>query len=330
MADVLVFVENHEGTLVSSSLGVVVKARELASELGGDVVAVIAGGSVRDQAASLAAYGAGRVLVAEGDRFAHPVAGPVVDVIEAAVKQVSPRVLLASASVLGAEAAGALAARLDVGVNADGIDIAVRDGELVFRRPALGDSVHVECTWSGGDDGFAGIALFRANTFPATPVNGSQANVEALQVADAAGAGAVEFLGVEQAQTGGVDITQADVLVGAGRGLGSPDNFHIVESLAQAIGGAVATTRAVVDAGWYDYSTQVGQTGKTVSPKLYLAVGISGAIQHKIGMQSADTIVAINKDPNAPIFEYAHFGVVGDLFQIVPKLEEEIRKRRGT
>jgi len=138
-----------------------------------------------------------------------------------------------------------------------------------------------------------------------------------------------EFRGVETAATGGVDITQADVLVGGGRGLGGPENFNLVEGLAKVLGGEVATTRAVVDAGWYGYATQVGQTGKTVSPKLYIAVGISGAIQHKVGMQNSGTIIAINKDPNAPIFDYADFGVVGDLFTVLPKLEEKLKERKG-
>jgi electron transfer flavoprotein alpha subunit len=135
--------------------------------------------------------------------------------------------------------------------------------------------------------------------------------------------------GREEAAGGGVDITQADVLVGFGRGLGGPDNIPVAQELARALGGEVAATRAVVDAGWCDYSLQVGQTGKTVSPKLYLALGISGAIQHKVGMATSGLIVAINKDPNAPIFEYADLGVVGDVLQVAPKLTELVRARRG-
>ncbi len=136
---------------------------------------------------------------------------------------------------------------------------------------------------------------------------------------------------IEQAhaESEGPNLEEADVIVAGGRGLGGPENFTLVEELAKALGGAVGATRAVVDAGWYPYSTQIGQTGKTVAPKLYVACGISGAIQHKVGMQSSGTIVAINKDPNAPIFEFADFGVVGDVHQVVPKLTELVRERRG-
>ena len=138
-----------------------------------------------------------------------------------------------------------------------------------------------------------------------------------------------KIVGHEQAEESGVDISEADILVGGGRGLGKPENFGLVEDLAKALGGAVAATRAVVDAGWYPYATQVGQTGKSVSPKCYIAVGISGAIQHKVGMQSSQVIIAINKDPNAPIFDFADFGVVGDLHAVVPQLTEEVRRRKA-
>jgi electron transfer flavoprotein alpha subunit len=169
--------------------------------------------------------------------------------------------------------------------------------------------------------------LFRAGSF--TPLEPAAPGAsEALDVPDT-GRRAQQFGGIEQAAGGGVDITKSDVLVGAGRGLGGPEHFGLVEDLARTLGGEVATTRAVVDAGWYEHSTQVGQTGKTVAPKLYIAVGISGAIQHKIGMQSSGTIIAINKDPHAPIFDFADFGVVGDLFTIVPQLKDKLAARKG-
>jgi electron transfer flavoprotein alpha subunit len=325
---VLVFVEHHGGTLAPGSLGVLGKARELASVLGTDTAAVIAGSGIGGAASSLATYGVGKVYAADDARFEHPTAGPLVDVLAAAIPAAGASVLVASASVLAAEVCGALAARLGVGINTDGVDLVARDGKPVFVRPALDDSTYVDCGWTGDANGFVGVGLMRAGSFTPATSNGASADVVALDVADS-GRRVQEYGGSEQAKATGVDITQADVLVGGGRGLGGPENFHLVEELAKALGGEVATTRAVVDAGWYDYATQVGQTGKTVQPKLYIAVGISGAIQHKVGMQNAGTIVAINKDPNAPIFEFADFGVVGDLFQVLPKLEEKLKERKG-
>jgi electron transfer flavoprotein alpha subunit len=328
MSNILVWVEQHDGQVSSSALGVACKAVELARELGGEAVALVAGNNADAVASNLGQYGLSKVLVASGDRFAQPIAEPYVDALDAAIGSVDPVVVLAGASVLAAEVAGGLAARRGVGINTDAVAAKVADGTVVVQRPALDDSVYVECGWSGASGTLNGIVLFRAGAFAPQGANGNSASIEQLDVS-ASSRPASNHLGHQDVETGGVDITQADVLVGAGRGLGSPDNFGLVESLAKSMGGEVATTRAVVDAGWYDYSTQVGQTGKTVTPKLYVAVGISGAIQHKVGMQNSGTVVAINKDPNAPIFEFADFGVVGDLFQIVPKLEAAVKEKKG-
>jgi electron transfer flavoprotein alpha subunit len=173
------------------------------------------------------------------------------------------------------------------------------------------------------------VILTRANTFAPGEANGGSATVEKVDVQVQDWSQAAKLVGHEEAERGAVDITQADVLVAGGRGLGGPESFALCERLAKAFGGEVAATRAVVDAGWYPYAAQVGQTGKTVAPKLYIACGISGAIQHKVGMVGAETIVAINKDPNAPIFEYADLGVVGDVHQVVPKLAELVEGRKG-
>jgi electron transfer flavoprotein alpha subunit len=225
--------------------------------------------------------------------------------------------VLFAASVLSADVAAGLAARLDAGLNWDLVDLVSEDGRLVGKRPALGDTVVADVGWTAEPR----IALFRSGTFEPKETGG-EADVRAFD----------PQLEVEQAheESTGPSIEDADVIVAGGRGLGGPEKFALVEELAEALGGAVAATRAVVDSGWYPYSAQVGQTGKTVAPKLYVACGISGAIQHKVGMQSASTIVAINKDPNAPIFDYADLGVVGDLNEIVPKLTELVRARRGT
>jgi electron transfer flavoprotein alpha subunit len=233
--------------------------------------------------------------------------------------------VLFAASVLSADVAAGLAARLDAGLNWDLVDLERRDGQLVGKRPALGDSVYVDVGWTGEPR----LALFRSGTFDPAETGGS-AEVEDVSVELEEHSRGATMVEQAHAESEGPDLAEADVIVAGGRGLGGPENFTLVEELAKALGGAVGATRAVVDAGWYPYSTQIGQTGKSVSPKLYVACGISGAIQHKVGMQSSGTIVAINKDPNAPIFDFCDLGVVGDVHQVVPKLTELVRERRGS
>jgi electron transfer flavoprotein alpha subunit len=199
-----------------------------------------------------------------------------------------------------------------------------RDGELVGTRPALGDTVVAEVGWRTTPR----LALFRAGAFDPAE-SGGEAAVEEFSAELQEFSTRARMIEQAHEETSGAAIEDADVIVAGGRGLGSPEGFRLAEELAQALGGAVGATRAVVDAGWYPYSAQVGQTGKSVAPKLYVALGISGAIQHKVGMQGSGTIVAINKDPNAPIFDFADFGVVGDLHAIVPKLTELVKARRS-
>jgi electron transfer flavoprotein alpha subunit len=315
----LVFLEHHEGKLQKDALGVLGKAASL-----GEAEAVLLGSDVAGLAADAGRFGAQRVHVMNDVLLDKPLPQPRVDALETLVGDGGFDALLFAASVLSADVAAGLAARLDAGLNYDLTDLSVEDGELVGKRPALGDSVYVDVGWSSEPR----LALVRSGTFEPQESGGS-AEVEAFEsrLQDFSLAATM----VEQAheESEGPSIEDADVIVAGGRGLGGPEGFAAVEELAKALGGAVAATRAVVDAGWYPYSAQVGQTGKTVSPKLYVAVGISGAIQHKVGMQSSALIVAINKDPNAPIFEYADLGVVGDLNEILPKLTELVRARRA-
>jgi electron transfer flavoprotein alpha subunit len=248
-----------------------------------------------------------------------------VDALAAAIEKSGADTVLFPASVLSADVAAGLAARLDAGLNWDLTDLELRDGELVGKRPALGDTVLVDVGWTSSPR----LALVRSGAFDAVESGGAAAEVEALEVSFSDFSTLATLVEQTQEESSGPSIEDADIIVAGGRGLGAPDAFSLLEELAAALGGAVAATRAVVDAGWYPYSTQVGQTGKTVSPKLYIACGISGAIQHKVGMQGAGTIVAVNKDPNAPIFDFCDLGVVGDLHQIVPKLTELVRAHRG-
>jgi electron transfer flavoprotein alpha subunit len=316
----LVFLEHHEGELQKDSLGVLGKA----VQLGGDVSALIAGSGVEGLAPRAAGFGAGHVYVADDPALEAPLPQPRVDVLATLVQEQRFDTVLFAATVLTADVAAGLAARLDAGLNWDLVDLREENGKLVGKRPALDDTVYVEVGWKSEPR----LALIRTGTFE--PVeSGGEAEVEQVEVQLEDFSTRAKMIEQAHEESEGPSIEDADVIVAGGRGLGGPENFALVEELAKALGGAVAATRAVVDAGWYPYSTQVGQTGKTVAPRLYIAVGISGAIQHKVGMQGSNVIVAINKDPNAPIFEYADLGVVGDLHEIVPKLTELVRQRRA-
>ena len=316
----LVFLEHHDGELQKDSLGVLGKA----VQLGGDVAALIAGSGVEALAAQAGKFGAKNVYVADDPALDAPLPQPRVDVLAELVRSEGFDTVLFAATVLTADVAAGLAARLAAGLNWDLVDLTEEDGKLVGKRPALDDTVYVDVGWKGEPR----LALFRTGTFD--PVEApTEPEVERVEVKLEDFSTRATMVEQAHEESEGPSIEDADVIVAGGRGLGGPENFALVEELAKALGGAVAATRAVVDAGWYPYSTQVGQTGKTVAPRLYIAVGISGAIQHKVGMQGSNVIVAINKDPNAPIFEYADLGVVGDLHEIVPKLTELVLQRRA-
>jgi electron transfer flavoprotein alpha subunit len=311
MAKTLVFLEHHDGQIQKGALGVLSKAASL-----GDAHGVVIGSGVRGVAEGVATT----VWVADDERLAAPLSQPRVDVIAKLVRDEGYDTVLFAQSVLAADVSAGLAARLDAGLNWGLVDF---DGQT-GKAPQLQDTVVVEVGWSSP----VRIGIFRAGALDATELAGAnEVKDAAVELEDFSTQ--AEMLEQAHAEQQGPSIEDADVIVAGGRGLGDPEKFALAEELAKALGGAVAATRAVVDAGWYPYSAQVGQTGKTVSPKLYVALGISGAIQHKVGMQGSNVIVAINKDPNAPIFEFSDLGVVGDLHQIVPKLSELVRARRG-
>jgi electron transfer flavoprotein alpha subunit len=318
----LVFLEHHGNELLKSALGVLSKAASLGDA---DVSGVVIGSDVRALADEAGKFGASRVYVADDPQLDAPLPQPRVDVLARLVRDKNVETVLFANSVLAADVAAGLAARLDAGLNWDLVDVERRDGELIAKRPALQDSVYVEVGWTSQPR----LALFRTGSFDPAASGGS-AEVEDVDVELEDFSRGARMIEQAHEENSGPSIEDADVVVAGGRGLGGPENFTLVEELAKALGGAVGATRAVVDAGWYPYAAQVGQTGKTVSPKLYIACGISGAIQHKVGMQSAGVIVAINKDPNAPIFEFADLGVVGDVHQVVPKLTELVKQRRGS
>jgi electron transfer flavoprotein alpha subunit len=316
----LVFLEHHGDELLKPSLGVLSKA----ASLDDDVVGVLIGSNVRALAEGAGRFGAARVYVADDSRLEAPLPQPRVDVVAQLLRDTDIDTVLFANSVLAADVAAGLAARLGAGLNWDLVDLVLQNGKLVGKRPALQDSVYVDVGWTSEPR----LALFRSGSFDPNETGGT-AEVEDVQVSLEDFSTAARMVDQAHEESSGPSIEDADVIVAGGRGLGGPENFTLVEELAKALGGAVGATRAVVDAGWYPYSTQVGQTGKTVSPKLYIACGISGAIQHKVGMQGSGVIVAINKDPNAPIFEFSDLGVVGDVHEVVPKLTELVKARKG-
>jgi electron transfer flavoprotein alpha subunit len=317
---ILVFLEHRGGELLKSSLGVLSKA----AGLGDDVAGVVIGSNVRGLAEQAGKFGAASVYVADDPGLEAPLPQPRVDVLARLVGDTGIDTVLFANSVLAADVAAGLAARLDAGLNWDLVDVTPEDGKLIGKRPALQDSVYVDVGWTSAPR----LALFRSGSFDPSETGGP-AEVEDVDVAVEDFSTAARMVDQAHEESEGPSIEDAPVIVAGGRGLGGPENFALVEELAKALGGAVGATRAVVDAGWYPYAAQVGQTGKTVAPKLYIACGISGAIQHKVGMQSSGVIVAINKDANAPIFEFADLGVVGDVHEIVPKLTELVKQRKG-
>jgi electron transfer flavoprotein alpha subunit len=325
MAGILVYVlHDDEGNFNKNSLGAVSEASKLAGELGTQAAALVVG-EVSDEAAqSLGGYGASKVYRAKN--VPEGLAQPIVDAMAKVISDDGFSYALFGGGLLGFEIGAGLTARLGAGVTMEVTAVKVQDGKLVAERPILQDSEIADVAYVGEP----GIIIGRLNAFDAVQGNGAAAEVADVDVELSAWSTKAKMRTRGEQRGADVNIEDADVLVAGGRGLGKAEGFQeLCEPLAQALGGAVAATRAVVDAGWYPYAAQIGQTGKTVAPKLYLAAGISGAIQHKVGMQSSENIMAINKDPNAPIFEFADFGVVGDLHKIVPKLTEAIKAKRG-
>jgi electron transfer flavoprotein alpha subunit len=324
MSNILVYALHYEGAYNKNSLGAVAEASRLAGELGGEAHAVVIGEGIADDfAASLGSYGATKVYKAEGPEG---LAGPVIDTLGKLFDGGDYQYAVFGGGLLGFEIGAGLAARINAGVTMEVTGVNVVDGKLVAERPILGDS---SISTSRYKD--KGIIIARLNAFEVKETGGAAASVESITADLSPQAQQANIVTRGEQRGADVDIEGASILIAGGRGLGKAEGFELCDDLAKAFGGnsAVAATRAVVDAGWYPYAAQIGQTGKTVSPKLYLAAGISGAIQHKVGMQSSENIVAINKDANAPIFEFSDLGIVGDLNKILPKLTDAVKARRG-
>ncbi|MFR9675677.1 electron transfer flavoprotein subunit alpha/FixB family protein [Streptomyces sp. TR02-1] len=320
MAEVLVYVDHVDGAVRKPTLELLTLARRI-----GDPVAVHLGPGAEEAAKTLGEYGATKVLAADAPEFADYLVVPQVDALQAAYESVSPAAVLVPSSADGKEVAARLAVRIGSGIITDAVDLEAGDD-----GPVATQSV------------FAAAYTTKSRITRGTPVITVKPNSTAPEAAQAAGA--VEELSVSfgeparaakvvqraaRESSGRPELTEAAIVVSGGRGVNGAENFHVIEELADSLGAAVGASRAAVDAGWYPHSNQVGQTGKSVSPQLYVAAGISGAIQHRAGMQTSKTIVAINKDAEAPIFDLVDYGVVGDLFEVLPQLTEQVKERKG-
>ena len=318
---ILVFVEQRGGVVKKSSLEALAAARKIADAGGGSVDAVLLGSGIEDPALAIGDSGANRVLVGDDQIFGAYSADVYALAACSAFKACSADALFFSATAMGKDLAPRVSSRLGIGLLSDVTGLSLEGGEPAFKRPIYAGKAFAELRSIPGRP-FA--ATLRPNVFPR--ITGAPAP-EVVQLQHGAVSGDIRSL-VEKilAPEGGLlDVAEADVIVSGGRGMKGPENYAILEDLAKALGGAVGASRAAVDSGWIDHSHQVGQTGKVVSPTLYIACGISGAIQHLAGMSTSKFIVAINKDPEAPIFKVASYGIVGDLFEIVPRLTSAVK-----
>jgi len=324
--DVWVFSEQHEGKLRPVSFELLGVGKKLSEKLGEEVAAVLVGEKVSELAKPLAAYGADKVYLLEDEKLRRYTPDGYTSALSELILKKKPSIVLYGATIIGREFAPRVAARVQTGLTADctGLDID-DEGRLVQIRPAFGGKLMamIVCPKKRPQ-----MATVRPNVMKKIDPDWSrEPKVDPVQVNLAPESIRTRILDiVKEVNPETIKVEEARVIVSGGRGLGSPENLKMIEDLARVLGAAVGGSRAIVDAGWLPHHQQIGQTGKTVAPRLYVAIGISGAIQHLVGMQTSDIIIAINKDPEAPIFKVASFGIVGDLFQMVPAITESLRK----
>lgn len=322
---VWVFAEQRDGEISSVAFELLSKAKELAKNLDTYVGVVLLGANIKDKAETLIWRGADKVFVVEDESLKNYIAENYTKEIVKLIKQHKPDVFLAGATSCGRSLVSRIAVTIYTGLTADctGLDIDEKDKNLIQTRPAFGGNIMAQIITPNFRPQMATV---RHKVMPEAEEDRSRKGEIIFNEADKKEEGLpIRFIDFIKEATNTVNIAEADIIVSGGRGLGKPENFNIIEDLAGAIGGAVGASRAAVDAGWIPYSHQVGQTGRTVCPKIYIACGISGQIQHLVGMQSSDTIIAINRDPDAPIFKVADFGIVGNLFEIVPLLTKKLK-----
>ncbi len=321
---VFTIAEQRDGELRKITYEIVSEGRRLADALGQELTVVLLGSNIKEKAAELGPYGADKVLVADDARLESYTTDAYVAVISELVKANDPALLLMGASVQGKDLSARLSACLGVGMAQDCTAFAIEDGNLAATRPIYAGKAYAKVTF---ENSWPQMATARPKVMNISEPDASR-SAEIIDASISLDDSALKTKVVEVIidEGGKVDLTEADKIVSGGRGMKEPENYKILDDLADLIGASVGASRSAVDAGWRPHTDQVGQTGKVVSPNLYIACGISGAIQHLAGMSTSKVIVAINKDEDAPIFQKSDYGVVGDLFDVVPALTEEIKK----
>jgi electron transfer flavoprotein alpha subunit len=325
---ILVALESHDGTLRGTSYEAFAAGRSIADETGAEVAALAIGSNITEVASGLGAYGADSVLIADAPELSAITVDGYAKVLDHAIEQLQPAVVLLAGTTAGRDIAAFLAGRHNLAHLPDCTSLRTDGDALIARRPVYGNKMMTEVQASLGQ---CVLVTLHTGAFK-VPQEDTSKNVtpETLDVSFGEDDIRVQVTGLDSAAGQGVDLTSADVVVIGGRGLGSEENYQLVQQLAEALGGAAGATRAVTDLGWRPHYEQVGQTGQKIAPKLYIGVGVSGAVQHTVGMVGSENIVAINRDPSAPIFKMSDFGLVGDLEEIVPKLIEKVKQAKGT
>ncbi len=326
---ILVYVDQYQGVAKPVSWEMLGKARELAGKLGAGttVAALVIGHNIESVGREAITYGADKVLLADGPEFSRYRSGAFASALRTAIDAIKPSLILAPATTGARDVAALAAAERNIGLAAEVTSVAIdTDGKMVAERPVFAGAITATVTFAGD----AQMATVRVRSFPMpAPDPGRSGELIPFKVDMAGAAAGEEIIGFEGMEVGELDVQNANVIVAGGRGVKGPEGFEPVRRLAKVLGGAVGATRAAVDADWIPYVHQIGQTGKTVRPDLYIAAGISGAIQHIAGISGSKTIVAINKDKDAPIFSVARYGIVGDLFDVLPALERAFKEKLG-
>jgi electron transfer flavoprotein alpha subunit len=325
MSDILVFAEVRGGVFKGINAELIAAARTLAPAAGGEVYVAVLGGGIDAPASEAAKFEVAKVFTVDSPELTDYSSQGYAVALEAVIKECNPKFLLFGATAMGKDLSARTAARVGASLFTDCTELSIEDGNFTVVRPVYSGKVYVQATATGPMQ----AASVRPNVYP--PAQPSESSAEVVAVSVDIGGDAIKGKVKELVDTaaGGKDLTESEIIVSGGRSLKSGENFKILQDLADVLGATVGASRAAVDAGYVPHSMQIGQTGKVVNPKLYFAIGISGAIQHLVGMRTSKVIVAVNKDENAPIFEKSDYGIVGDLFEVVPKLTEEFKALLG-